>query len=423
MKKIFKNLFSLISAITVFMTCSFSVFSWADVSEDYYPPAFLDEYTHIDDKGMFKDSYYYKIEGYKYIYYDISLYRAEPLWRQFVFILNDNVNQEEVDSRICGIFKEFFPEENYADAEYMPKICATEYHGKEAYICYFASRMFDISSPDDERIAEAIKSSKDMMKKLYEENLIVAFYDFGETYDLMQYAPGRDWIRYEDGADTIEEYIKENNIDCDIERAGANGCELLFSDDVKFPERMAIAADIYEATSIKCKLWGNYESTFQIRFGKNSLEDLPSSTTPAETTPTETTTTTLSTTVTTELTTEPTKTTTSTAISTFIALPTATTVTSITTTIPVETTVSETLDTTLTTITSTTTTTITSQPKPLGDADGDNELTVRDCSFIALTIAQGRNDEFSDSADFNKDGEINVRDAAAIAKSLAQITN
>ncbi|MBQ3566941.1 MAG: leucine-rich repeat protein, partial [Oscillospiraceae bacterium] len=55
-----------------------------------------------------------------------------------------------------------------------------------------------------------------------------------------------------------------------------------------------------------------------------------------------------------------------------------------------------------------------------GDADGDNELTVRDCSFIALAIAQGRNDELSDSADYNSDGEVTVRDAAAIAKSLAQ---
>ena len=54
------------------------------------------------------------------------------------------------------------------------------------------------------------------------------------------------------------------------------------------------------------------------------------------------------------------------------------------------------------------------------DADGDNELTVRDCSFIALTIAQGRNDELSDSADYNGDNKVNVRDAAAIAKSLAE---
>lgn len=162
----------------------------------------------------------------------------------------------------------------------------------------------------------------------------------------------------------------------------------------------------------------NYREEVILPIGKTTE---PSSTTPAETTPTEITTTTVSTTITTELTTEPTETTTSTVISTMTILPTATTVTSITTTIPVETTVSETLDTTLTTITNTTTTTITSQPKPLGDADGDNELTVRDCSFIAITIAQGRNDELSDSADYNGDNKVNVRDAAAIAKSLAQL--
>jgi len=274
MKKLFKKIFTLISAAAIFIICQISAFSWAEVDEYYYPPAFLDEYTHIDDKGMFKDIYYYKFEGYKYLYYDISLYRAEPIWKQFVFILNDDVNQAEVDGRIREIFREFYPEENYADAEYMPQIYDTEYHGKEAYICHFAARMIDIQSPNDERIVEARKSSKEMMKKLYDENLIVAFYDFGETYDLMQYPPGVDWIRYEHSADIVEKYIEENNIDCVIERQGETGCELIFSDDVKLPERMSIAADIYEATSIKCKIWGNYESTYSIRFGKNALEEL-----------------------------------------------------------------------------------------------------------------------------------------------------
>ena len=55
----------------------------------------------------------------------------------------------------------------------------------------------------------------------------------------------------------------------------------------------------------------------------------------------------------------------------------------------------------------------------VGDADGDNELTVRDCSFIARKIAEGKATDIPNSADFNGDGEVNVRDAAAIATHLA----
>lgn len=55
----------------------------------------------------------------------------------------------------------------------------------------------------------------------------------------------------------------------------------------------------------------------------------------------------------------------------------------------------------------------------IGDANGDNELNVRDCAFIASLLSQGKETEISDIADFNEDGMINVRDAAAIAGSLA----
>ena len=56
---------------------------------------------------------------------------------------------------------------------------------------------------------------------------------------------------------------------------------------------------------------------------------------------------------------------------------------------------------------------------PVGDANGDNTLNVRDAAFIANKLAQGKADELPESADFNGDGKINVRDAAAIAKFLA----
>lgn len=55
----------------------------------------------------------------------------------------------------------------------------------------------------------------------------------------------------------------------------------------------------------------------------------------------------------------------------------------------------------------------------LGDANGDNELTVRDCAFIASALAKGFVGQLDSSADFNGDGNVNVRDAAAISRSLA----
>ncbi len=56
----------------------------------------------------------------------------------------------------------------------------------------------------------------------------------------------------------------------------------------------------------------------------------------------------------------------------------------------------------------------------IGDANSDSKLNVRDCAFIASALAQGRNDELKDNADFNGDGNVNVRDAAAIAKNLSE---
>ena len=56
----------------------------------------------------------------------------------------------------------------------------------------------------------------------------------------------------------------------------------------------------------------------------------------------------------------------------------------------------------------------------LGDANNDNELNVRDCSFIANVIANGKGAELPDSADYNKDGNKNIRDAALIARELAE---
>lgn len=86
------------------------------------------------------------------------------------------------------------------------------------------------------------------------------------------------------------------------------------------------------------------------------------------------------------------------------------------------TTVPSTTTTTVTTTTVTTTEPQTTEPAettPVGDANGDNKLNVRDAAFIAAKLALGKSDELPECADFNGDGKINVRDAAAIAKFLA----
>jgi len=54
-----------------------------------------------------------------------------------------------------------------------------------------------------------------------------------------------------------------------------------------------------------------------------------------------------------------------------------------------------------------------------GDANNDGIVNVRDCSFIAMFLAQNRVDMLAEHSDFNEDGKINVRDASAIAVFLA----
>ncbi len=56
---------------------------------------------------------------------------------------------------------------------------------------------------------------------------------------------------------------------------------------------------------------------------------------------------------------------------------------------------------------------------PVGDVDKDNEVTVRDCAYIASKVALSEADSLPMSADFNGDEKVNVRDAAAIANYLA----
>ena len=58
-----------------------------------------------------------------------------------------------------------------------------------------------------------------------------------------------------------------------------------------------------------------------------------------------------------------------------------------------------------------------------GDANGDNSLSVQDCSFIAQALANRKGDTLPESADYNKDEKKNVIDAMEIAKDLAKDKN
>ncbi|MGN0614156.1 MAG: dockerin type I domain-containing protein [Porcipelethomonas sp.] len=56
-----------------------------------------------------------------------------------------------------------------------------------------------------------------------------------------------------------------------------------------------------------------------------------------------------------------------------------------------------------------------------GDANGDGELSVRDCSYIAKMISAGRSGELTQAADYNSDGIVNVRDAASLSQYLSKL--
>ncbi|MBQ3566421.1 MAG: hypothetical protein IJA12_04500 [Oscillospiraceae bacterium] len=390
MKKTLKKFFAGISAVSVLMSGFLNTVTASPI----------DNYIPLDDKGMFLDDHYYKM------YYTISsatgrtyLRKMIPIFNKFRFVLKENVNYEEVNDEIMEIIEEYYPE-NDSDVT----IKTNTYNEITTYTVSFTSKI--ILSSDDERITEAKEKSKAIMQKLNNENLISAFYDVGDIWQEDQY-DYHEYFPYSDDIDIteIEKFIADNELNCTMQTGldwyNPNCYSLVPSAEMEFDEYFSVAVDLFEEFNIAPNLM---DKDLYIEVNAvDSLETLPASTPPAETIPTETTTTTVSTTVTTELTTEPAETTT-------------------VTTQPTTTSSSE-LTTTTTTITTITAPQPTEQPKTLGDADGDNELTVRDCSFIALTIAQGRNDKLSDSADFNKDGEVTVRDAAAIAKSLAQITN
>ena len=60
------------------------------------------------------------------------------------------------------------------------------------------------------------------------------------------------------------------------------------------------------------------------------------------------------------------------------------------------------------------------QTYPLGDANHDGNVNVRDAACIAHYLANRKNYLLPEEADYNQDGSINVRDAAVIANDIAK---
>ncbi|MBQ3566450.1 MAG: hypothetical protein IJA12_04645 [Oscillospiraceae bacterium] len=411
MKKTLKKLFAGISAVSVLMSGFLNTVTASSIND----------YVTLDDKSIFNNSN----SDYNMCYrkYESTgktvLYKMSPVFNQIDFVLSNDVDFDEVNDSIIEIIDEYCPNNNYnSDAQSSEIYTYIKANTTVTPTKYTVTFYYENTS--ETLVKELQEKSDAIMNNLNDEKLISEFYGIGNNYSLLEYVFFNYFSYITDSVDetmlnNIENYIEENNLNCtiiqrtiDTEQFSEeillsdeiNVYSLVPADDISFDEYFSVVADLYDEFDVKPFTCTSTDIPSIIN-GKNSLEDLPPSTTPAETIPTETTTTTISTTVTTELTTEPAETTT-------------------VTTQPTTTSSSE-LTTTTTTVTTITTPQPTEQPKTLGDADGDNELTVRDCSFIALTIAQGRNDELSDSADFNKDGEVSVRDAAAIAKSLAQM--
>lgn len=54
-----------------------------------------------------------------------------------------------------------------------------------------------------------------------------------------------------------------------------------------------------------------------------------------------------------------------------------------------------------------------------GDANQNEKTDIRDCAFIARTLAEGKGSSLPADADYNKDNSKNIRDAAELSRDLA----
>ncbi len=292
MNKKFKKICSIVLTFAITAASAINMSVSADstsVSADSFfsyvnPPSFLSDYTVIDDKGLMQiyDAEY-KILSNQYG----TLYRADPDFSCAKFILSEDVNYEEVNERVNEIFKEFYPDDylyissegmsrteliDYVSSYYQPIIRSETVDGVTTYTVSVA---YAVKNPGDKRVVAAKKYSKDFMKKLNEEKLISAFYDFGAVYEFAQCFNGAILYSLEADIDLINNYIDEHNIDCTIKKDD-DYYQLEFKDGTKMAERLLTTGDIYEATSIKPNyVWGTLDLYFDVDlYGKNSLEEI-----------------------------------------------------------------------------------------------------------------------------------------------------
>lgn len=309
MNKKFKRICSLALTIAITATSVVTATAGMNVSAFEYAPigfkSYLDDLTVIDDKGMMRE---YDGEVYKMVYKNENneLTKIHSFYATAEFFLREDVNYEEVNDRIIEIFKEVYPD-NYLDNHYgistdrMSESEFAEYKKnfkpilesctEDGVTRYAITANIGARTPDDEKVVEAKKYSKVLMKKLNDEKLISAFYDFGEVYGATgQHGATNLYYPLDVDIDLIYNYVDEHNIDCTIENAGY--CySLKFNDYKNNMEGFLIAADIYEETSISYVCGIRDYSTIGTVYGKNSLEDLTDAT-EATTEPTEATTTT-----------------------------------------------------------------------------------------------------------------------------------
>ncbi len=296
MKKTLKNVMACISAVAALTVNILSVsattldetiptISGAHLIEDA-------QYYILDDKGMMQNDDYYEREGYKILLVNGTamqgLKLAVPNYNGFSFVLNDNVDVGEADKRIRELFEEcyaLYPENSPYPVSanemkqpdyYYRSIGSKTIDGKIVYSTSFT--IIPLPNENDKRIEEAKLYVEDFINKLNEENLITAYYDFGEVYEVSSYMHIDD-ILYPKNADieVIENYFKENNIACKMVKNDNGAYKFEFEEEADLAKQFSLAADIYEATSINICSIGQLETLPTTMFGENALKEIVTS--------------------------------------------------------------------------------------------------------------------------------------------------
>lgn len=367
-----KRIISIAAACMLSISClsmnNVSIDSYAE--EAYYLTVeeFTDGYTKVETGNIFDDIVAAEQYGYigypeKYSIYAVSennsyYYSLTPLYGAASFVISETADIEQVWNAIQPILEKY-PFKHFITLDYLR-----------------LTRCCSISKADDQSIEDFIVQSESFMTDLINTGYISTIYPAGSMNSILYIVGSFEGysLRFKD---ILEEYVNENLSGYSLSY-WQNGMALIPDDNLTLQERFDVVQKIYEDIGIK-PVFSTIDFGYDWVGNGISISENIEPTDPTEPTGT----------------TEPTETTE--AIKT----------TSATTTTPVE-----------TTTPTTATMPVTNPVRPVGDIDGDNKITVRDCAYIASKLAKG--EKLSDIADYNKDGKVNVRDAAAIARDLAK---